>query len=248
MKKIYALGLAVFAAMSLNAQVSVTFKVDVTDYIGGGETIAANGVRIGGNFGDNGSTTASWNPTDASCALTDEGNNVWSITVEFPDSAAGNTQLYKFVNGDWGSNEGLTGSTIATDGCGVDDGGGNINRTLEIPASNLELEFCWDACFKCDGSDPVLVGVNDVKLVSDFTVAPNPAVNATRFSFSLAQSENVTLKIYNILGAEVATVLNGTIAAGTHNVEANLDNLESGVYLYVLRAGNRAHQGKISKN
>jgi len=125
MKKIYNLALLVLFAFAANAQVNVTYSVDVTEYIAAGGTIANNGIRIGGDFGsqgasNNGNTMSDWNPTDANSALTDMGNNVWSITVTY--AAPGATQSYKFVNGDWGMNEGTDeGSTIASDGCGVDE-------------------------------------------------------------------------------------------------------------------------------
>jgi hypothetical protein len=77
--------------------------------------------------------------------MTNEGNNIWSITVTYPDTVAGRVQRYKFVNGDWGMNEGLAGSNIVTDGCGVLDGT-DINRTLTLTGQNTTVTFCWDQC------------------------------------------------------------------------------------------------------
>jgi len=251
MKKIYALGFGVLAAFSLSAQVTVTFKVDVTDYLAGGETLNANGIRIGGNFANYGATAGGnamvdWSPSDANSAMTDEGNNIWSIAVEYPASSIGDTQQFKFVNGDWGTNEGTATSLIATDGCGIDDGSGNINRTMEIPAEGITLEYCWEACTKCDGSD-ALTGLSELSNIADFSVMPNPATSNTIFTFTTKSSEKVSLKLYSLLGAEVATVVNGNLAAGTYNQEIALDNLSNGVYMYVLRAGDSVTQGKIVK-
>ena len=133
--------------------VNITFKVDVTAYLAGGATLGAGGIRVGGAFADlsgtltNGTAMLNWNPTDAASALTDLGNNIWAITVTFPADKVGSTLYYKFVNDNWGTNEGTAAtSTIATGGCGVDDGAGNINRTLTIPSADATLTFCWDQC------------------------------------------------------------------------------------------------------
>jgi type IX secretion system substrate protein/uncharacterized protein DUF4397/cleaved adhesin domain-containing protein len=67
---------------------------------------------------------------------------------------------------------------------------------------------------------------------------PNPFNPSTTIKFSLPQAEVVSLKIYNILGSEVATLLNGTVEAGSYDVNFDASNLSSGVYLYELRAGN----------
>lgn len=251
MKKIYALAIGVMTAASLSAQVNVTLKVDITDYLGAGNTLGANGMRVGGNFGDFGVTTggnamASWSPSNEFSAMTDEGNNIWSIVIEIPaTSAAGDTMYYKFVNNDWGTNEGTDTNAIASDGCGVDDGGGNINRVLVVPAEGQTLEFCYDRCAKCDGTDGV-TAVTEVE-VADFSVMPNPATSETRFTFTTNATEQVSLKLYSLLGAEVATVVNGTLAAGTYTETVNLETLSNGVYMYVLRSGNSVTQGKIVK-
>ncbi len=65
---------------------------------------------------------------------------------------------------------------------------------------------------------------------------PNPFNPTTQINFSLASDSKVTLKIFDILGQEVATLLNGNLLAGTHFVSFNASNLTSGVYLYRIDA------------
>jgi hypothetical protein len=67
---------------------------------------------------------------------------------------------------------------------------------------------------------------------------PNPFNPSTTINFSLPQAETVTLKIYNILGSEVAVLLNQNIEAGSYNVEFDARDLSSGIYFYELKAGN----------
>ena len=55
--------------------------------------------------------------------------------------------------------------------------------------------------------------------------------------FSLPEAGHVTLKVYNVLGDEVATLVNETIRVGVHQVEWTADNVPSGVYLYRLTTG-----------
>ena len=114
MKKIFTLCAALIFGATAFSQVTVVFAVDVTDYTAA--PIAANGIRIGGNFADHGAVgVVNWSPSDASCAMTDQGNNIWAIAVTFDAANVGDTLSFKFVNGNWGTNEGATGSLIATD-------------------------------------------------------------------------------------------------------------------------------------
>lgn len=66
---------------------------------------------------------------------------------------------------------------------------------------------------------------------------PNPFNPSTTISFGLPQSAQVTLKIFNQLGEEVAELINDQVAAGYHTIQWNAGKCVSGVYYYELRAG-----------
>ncbi|MCG3154256.1 MAG: hypothetical protein DKINENOH_00850 [bacterium] len=66
---------------------------------------------------------------------------------------------------------------------------------------------------------------------------PNPFNPNTAISFSLPATEHVTLKIYDALGREVATLLDERLHAGEHAVRFEATDLPSGVYVYLLTAG-----------
>jgi len=66
---------------------------------------------------------------------------------------------------------------------------------------------------------------------------PNPFNPSTTISFSLPKSAFLTLKVYNTLGQEVASLVNGEAAIGRHEVRRDAGNMPSGVYFYQLRAG-----------
>ena len=67
---------------------------------------------------------------------------------------------------------------------------------------------------------------------------PNPFNPATAIRFQLPQAEQVTLRVFDVLGREVAALLDNTsLAGGEHTVRFDASGLMSGVYLYRLEAG-----------
>jgi hypothetical protein len=65
---------------------------------------------------------------------------------------------------------------------------------------------------------------------------PNPFNPATTISFNLAFDSKVNLKVFNVLGQEVARLLDSDLAAGSHTIQFDADNLNSGIYFYKLEA------------
>ena len=66
---------------------------------------------------------------------------------------------------------------------------------------------------------------------------PNPFNPSTKISFALPKAGNVKLVVYDILGREVAVLVNEFRTSGNHSVEFNAGNLASGVYLYRIESG-----------
>ena len=66
---------------------------------------------------------------------------------------------------------------------------------------------------------------------------PNPFNPSTTIEFALPHSGFATLKVYNILGEEVATLMAGDHAAGSFKATWDASGLPSGVYFYRLTAG-----------
>ena len=66
---------------------------------------------------------------------------------------------------------------------------------------------------------------------------PNPFNPSTKIQFSLADKSLAILKVFNLLGQEVATLQNGFLNAGPHEVTFDAKNLASGIYFYRLTAG-----------
>lgn len=74
---------------------------------------------------------------------------------------------------------------------------------------------------------------------------PNPFNPETKINFSLPQSGKASLKIYDMLGREVAELVNGALEKGTHTVSVNGRNLSSGVYIYRLQSGSFTESKKM---
>jgi len=74
---------------------------------------------------------------------------------------------------------------------------------------------------------------------------PNPFNPSTIINFQLAESSEVVLKVYDMLGREVATLLNERRNPGSHQVVFDASNLSSGVYIYRLEAGNNLETKKM---
>ncbi len=74
---------------------------------------------------------------------------------------------------------------------------------------------------------------------------PNPFNPTTMIKFSVPVASRVTLKVYNVLGSEVATLVNGEKPVGNYSVSFNGSNLASGVYFYQLKAGSFVQTKKL---
>lgn len=66
---------------------------------------------------------------------------------------------------------------------------------------------------------------------------PNPFNPSTTINFALPKGSNVVLKVYDVLGREVATLLNGEKPAGNYEVNFDASKLASGLYVYTINAG-----------
>ncbi|NWF90949.1 MAG: right-handed parallel beta-helix repeat-containing protein, partial [Ignavibacteriaceae bacterium] len=85
-------------------------------------------------------------------------------------------------------------------------------------------------------------------LPSEFEVTqnyPNPFNPTTKISYQLPVDAPVTLKVYDLLGREVATLINEERQAGTHEVEVDANNPSSGVYLYKITMNDFAKTMKM---
>jgi hypothetical protein len=74
---------------------------------------------------------------------------------------------------------------------------------------------------------------------------PNPFNPTTQIKFTVPYSVNVSLKVYNMIGQEVATLVNEVKDAGKYTVTFSSNNLPTGTYYYKLNAGDFSEVKKM---
>ena len=87
---------------------------------------------------------------------------------------------------------------------------------------------------------PQFLKVADTNLPTDYGLSqnyPNPFNPVTTIAFQLPEAQQVKLSIYNILGQEVARLVDSPIGAGYHSIRWNATEFASGIYIYRIEAG-----------
>ena len=74
---------------------------------------------------------------------------------------------------------------------------------------------------------------------------PNPFNPSTTINYAISSKQLVQLKVYDILGSEVATLVNQEQSAGSYKIDFNASRLASGVYFYRLQAGSFVETKKM---
>jgi len=92
-----------------------------------------------------------------------------------------------------------------------------------------------------DSTKAIVTGVNDktpqplaFSLEQNY---PNPFNPTTKIKYSIPRRSNLTLKIYNVLGQEVATLVNEAKPAGSYEINWNANKCASGIYFYQIKSG-----------
>jgi hypothetical protein len=77
--------------------------------------------------------------------------------------------------------------------------------------------------------------VGDYKLNQNY---PNPFNPSTVIEYQLPENDNVIIKVYDVLGKEITTLVNEYQNAGRHKITFDASELSSGIYFYRMKAGN----------
>ena len=95
----------------------------------------------------------------------------------------------------------------------------------------------------------ITTGLEDESVLPEefklFQNYPNPFNPSTTIQYSIPQNEFVSIKVYDMLGCEVALLTNEQKTAGTYSVNFDADGLASGVYSYRIQAGNFVQAKKM---
>jgi hypothetical protein len=110
-----------------------------------------------------------------------------------------------------------------------------IDRSVTPGAYSYRLkQIDFDGTFEYSKVVEVDV-INPAEFVLDQNY-PNPFNPSTMISFRLAVDSKVSMTVFNVLGQEVASLLNGNLVAGSHQVNFDASTLNSGVYMYRIEA------------
>ena len=118
--------------------------------------------------------------------------------------------------------------------------------------SNVSLDYLSSSTLDVDVSLVPLTttGINDKpNAITGYALKqnyPNPFNPNTVISYQIPQSSHVTLKVYNVLGQEVAVLVNENQQAGVYNYNFRAGSLASGVYIYQITAGNFVATKKLT--
>jgi len=163
---------------------------------------------------------------------------------------AGNYDLYVVKtdsNGNSGCNEGNTTAVVTTPGItgstpaiSISSGGTSTNPATVVSSGCIVNTLC------------TTVGVNEdegsLSIPKEYKLAqnyPNPFNPSTTIKYSIPSSEFITLKVFDVLGNEVETLVNEEKSAGSYEVNFNASNLASGIYFYTLQAGKFTETKKL---
>jgi hypothetical protein len=121
--------------------------------------------------------------------------------------------------------------------------------------SNFSLPFKFNFAIRSDGwlywRDTISIVTSvegDETLPEEFVLYenyPNPFNPSTKIKYSVPQSSNVVIKVFDVLGNEIETLTNEEKSAGTYEITWNAIGLPSGVYFYQLRAGDYVNTKKM---
>jgi hypothetical protein len=181
---------------------------------------------------------------------TNYGTNWISISGNLPDAPINEVVIDPFTSGKLyiGTDYGVMvttnlGQSWAIMGNGLPSNVPVHDLTIHAPTAKMIAWTHGRSTFSIDIAAIQGIGsqsniANDFKLYQNY---PNPFNPSTKIKFSIPQNGNtkldngiVTLKIYNILGREIETLMNEKLNAGTYEIKFSGDKLASGIYFYKL--------------
>ena len=116
------------------------------------------------------------------------------------------------------------------------------NKPLSGKSQYRLKQIDQDGVFKYSIAVEVAAVILKYDLAQNF---PNPYNPSTLITYSIAAQSNVTIKIYNVLGKLITTLVNENKEAGSYTVNFNAAGISNGVYFYKIQAGNYAATKKM---
>ncbi|HEX2867947.1 MAG TPA: T9SS type A sorting domain-containing protein [Ignavibacteriales bacterium] len=167
------------------------------------------------------------------------GDGIWSKLITFKAGTHGGAVEYKFACWYKDADKHTTNTAVLDNEGGF---GKNHSFVLKETAGTINLKNDFGNMT----TDVKQVKTNQVPTVYSLDQNyPNPFNPATTIRYSVPKAGMVTLKIYNMLGQEVATLINAQQNAGKYEVSFDASRLSSGIYLYNLTSGSFSSTKKM---
>jgi photosystem II stability/assembly factor-like uncharacterized protein len=192
---------------------------------------------------------------DMQCIHTPNGGNVWAggDKIYYSSNSGDNWSMQfnpekpinamKFINTSVGYAVGTFGYAIKTT-----NGGQNWTK-LNIPYGSdlIALDFInenigWisgnGTILKTSTGGSVFIQFLSTEMPSGYSLEqnyPNPFNPITNIKFNISKSDFVSLKVYDLLGKEISSLVNESLKPGTYQVQFDAKNLSSGIYFYCLK-------------
>ena len=127
-------------------------------------------------------------------------------------------------------------------GDGFVDGGYTLTSNGETLYSGDGIGAGEDRGFNAGGTS----SINDLELVNNVSVYPNPFNNNAKINFNLVESGVVALEVYNVLGSKVISQNIGEKTAGAHTANISAEGLDAGVYMVNLMVNGSIFSTRVS--
>ncbi|MCU7497989.1 MAG: YCF48-related protein [Bacteroidota bacterium] len=186
-------------------------------------------------------------------ARTTDGGKTWTA-VNLPSSIASSAAI-------WGIAFGKTTEWVVTgngDVCYSADSGKTWQVSEGMTTSTLSDITAYGDNIWTVGNNGIILHAKEVQtsaveteksqVAKDFALSqnyPNPFNPSTVIRYSIPSEAMVSLKVYNVLGKEVASLVNENQARGTYSIKFDASKLSSGIYFYELRAGSQISTKKM---
>ena len=170
-----------------------------------------------------------------------KGDSVYSLAVPYT-TADFVGQEFKFGIGCFDNEGGFGNNHIEN----IDDATSTAAIVCQFGSIDPKFFNSWDFDLKKPKLATAVEATPVIPLAYDLSQNyPNPFNPSTEIRFALPTEETVTLKVFNVLGQEILTLVEGKLGAGNHAVRFDASKLTSGVYLYQITAGKFSETKKM---
>ncbi len=247
MKKVLLFSLALVAVGAISAQeYTFTYNANTgTSTLGAGAAAKVYMHSGAGELGPWEAVVGNWGSDDGVGEMTESSDDIWEITLDpavyYGDVGYAGPVPPPHIGIVFRNEDGTL------EGKGYDnDGDGNAD---DIFAVYNETTSSYDITCDCLTIEEKVVQSidNNIAAITDLNVGPNPFASNVTFRYTLDRSENVIIAVYNMMGQEVATIINETQVAGAQVITWNGADVPAGNYIVRMTVGNQTNAGSIVK-